>query len=864
MTARVRSVCALILYVSLGAIIVSIPFVTPQSSWLPRADEAGTLLATLLTAQAAIAALTLAVTLFVMQGVSVRRDADDRMYREYVRQSRVRGIFRSSISAVGITGIVFLAQEFISRVEMAECIVPGLGNLTLVAALAFFANLVFSGILFEQALRLAHPERWLTLRRNVNERDVREAVQAFLSRNRRAAVSLETNRPDVSVILPDPGEGSADEAIRALIDDALRAMAESRFREFRQSLESIKGLITYAMDEIEDEGLPWRLPGSQPEWPPLKELSRYLYSFREAVIHEGNSECVTGLLGLNYWMMSTGVRRRVGDLFTAGLEGYRSNYQIASRSPGEEFREDFSDRVWVNTPSSITGEESEEMFPYAQEMIRLQGRLLSDAMHNDKPGDFERMHRRCEAALRLNPEDWESSSWSSVEMVERWGRLGQEYRIMLMGLAGRAINLAKSDRLADLARYLEVGRAVHDRGDRLADDISQALVRDDSFGAKQWLEWEWEGVEPGKAKIMRPEQYPLSFFVVRLMELSSNTMPALDLRGSANRVLGCFETNAERLLPFVAEEPTGTKEERRVWAAGALRASVQADETAEEDRIVSSSLSPERVSLFKSAVHASAFAINSVEQLFDQAGAFLYLPSDTNAGPEERRYPPKALFAELPAGSPQNDVLHKGDRIGRHLAEEIRIQLCEALDGSPEISVPLDTPEELLYAFEMAKNELDPSVEVAAVLAGNWMRMESALNSEKPEGYVPAWQLPDAARDAELGRYLDQTLLRGPRDGELRLYLVEPRSWGSFVRTKYQGDQDLRIEVNTISAERARELLTENPNPFSSEPNETSKLRKLQTLVELEVYARVEFRVKDPSRARRVVQSGVSTAPAPQ
>ena len=58
-----------------------------------------TFLGALLGAQAAIAALTLAVTLFVMQGVSTRRDVDDRVYAEYFRRSWVRPIFWCSMGA---------------------------------------------------------------------------------------------------------------------------------------------------------------------------------------------------------------------------------------------------------------------------------------------------------------------------------------------------------------------------------------------------------------------------------------------------------------------------------------------------------------------------------------------------------------------------------------------------------------------------------------------------------------------------------------------------------------------------------------------------------------------------------------------
>ena len=778
-TAAITLVALVALFVVLAAI--------PPIGWLPKASEAVTLLGTLLTAQSAIAALTLAVTLFVMQGVGSRGDVDDRMYRAYVRRSWVGYIFWISIIAVGVTGTTLLAEGFISGAGAVVGYAPGLPNLTLFAVAAFLANLLLAGVLFQRAIHLAHPAQWRTLRWDVNERDVREAVHGFLGRRQRALSALESNEPGLSSVFPGPDEGSADEAIRALLDDALRAMAESRQREFTRSLNSIKELISYAMDEIEHEGIPWRVPGGQPGWPPLRQLSRNLYSFREDVIRDGNREYLFELLGLDYWAMSTGVRRRCGDLFAAGLEGYRRNYQIASRIAGDEIREILRDRVWISAPWMIKGEESEEVFPYALEMVRLQGQLLSDAMHNDKPDDFERLHKEFAFPLRLIRGDWESRSWSPLETVELSGRLEQDYRIVLMGLAGRAINLAESSRIADPARYLEVGREAHSRSDRLADDTAQALVRDDIFGATQWSEWESEGAEPAKAQIISPEQYPLTFFVVRIMELSSNTMPAPNLHGSANRVLGWFGTNAARLLPFVSEGPTATKEERRVWAADALRASVQLDETAEEDRIISSNLSPERVSIFKSDVYASAFAASSVEQLFDQAGAFLYISFDTNAGPEERGFlslEPKGFLAELPGGSPVYYGSPGGDRWGRGLAEDIMNQLCKSLDDSPGISLPLDTPEELLLAFEMAKNELDPSDEVVAVLAGNWTKMEIALNVERPEGYLPAWQIPDADRGAELGRYHGHTLLRGPRDGELRLYLVEPRSWGCFVRAQ--------------------------------------------------------------------------------
>ena len=73
------------------------------------------------------------------------------------------------------------------------------------------------------------------------------------------------------------------------------------------------------------------------------------------------------------------------------------------------------------------------------------------------------------------------------------------------------------------------------------------------------------------------------------------------------------------------------------------------------------------------------------------------------------------------------------------------------------------------------------------------------------------------------------------------------------ARTKLSTIKVWHININTISTDRARELLIENPNYFASEPDDESKLRKLQTYLELLIGARTEFRVTNPSRARVIL-----------
>ena len=861
--ARIRSVAVLLALVILGAGVVAIPFVTRAWGWVPQTGQVRILLATLLTAQAAIAALTLAVTQFTMQGVSARRDANDQMYNEYVRQSWVKPIFWGSIIAVAVAGLVFVALEFFGEAEKAAVVVPGFGNLILVSVISFAVSLAFPVLLFEKALLLLLPERWSTIRRTVNVRGVLRAVEVFLGRHRRVVASLDAKEPDLSAKFPEQDEGLADEAIRGLLGDARRAMGEHGLREFTRSLDSIKDLISCAMDRIESSGFVWSSPGGQPEWPPMRGLRRNLYSFREDVIREGNREYVFELLGLDYWLLSTGARRRCGELFTSGLESYRSNCQIAHRLADSEIQGILRDRVWLNSPWAITKGQLAHMFPYAIELVRYQERMLSDALNWGQPGEYDALHKSFKTFLRLSRWDWDRRDGESFSNA-----LEQFYRVVLMGVSGRAITLAEVCRIDGLDSYLAEPRRIFGEVTLLADDIAEALRLEDGYQGTQWSEWEWEGAEPGIVQRLSPERYPLTFFAVRLMELSSDEMPAIDLHGTANQILSWFESNADRLLPFVTDEPGATREKRSEWAAEALAVAVTTDEAAEEYRIINSKLSIEKVAAFKSGVNETAHGADSIQKLFKRCGTLLCLTGDTDAIPEERGFielVPKAPFADMPAGAPISYESLQGDQWGRGLADDVMRLLCEALDEAPMLTAHLDTPQELFNAFDRAKRDLGPVGELVAVLAGNWIDVEVALGAGEHEGFVPAWQIPDADPLAEWGEYRGYTFLRGSRDGKRRMYLVEPGSWGCFVCARYEREQDFRIDIKPLTSEQARELLAENPNHFPDEPEYENKLRKLQTYVELAICHRIEFRVKNSSQARRVLlHESTSDSPTSQ
>ena len=819
--------------------------VTPPFSWLPAPKEARDLLGTLLAGQAAIAALTLAVTIFVMQGASARSDTDDRVYQEYIRLSRVRRVFVGSLFAVFITGAIFLAESVGGAIEGVASDTPRLRNLVLLAPFAFIANLLLPAYLFENAIALSRPQHWWTIKLDVNKRDVRKAVGMFIRRHRRAAAGGS----------PGEAEGSADEAIRALLDEARVAMAERRQREFTASLGTIKELLGYAMEEISREGIRWEAPGTQPNWPPLKELDSNLYSFRKEILRQADRDYVVQLVNLDYWLLDNSIRRDCGEMFTVALNGFQWNYEITTGMDDSLLRLTYPDQLWGLARAMFFDASPNKAYPYIVQLVRHQVRLLHDALHADRPTDYERLHREFEAMLRHISRDWETAQPSVRETEGLYELLRQEYRIALLGLGGHAVYLAESGSLADPSRYIDAVRAQYAWPQQLADDIQQVLAHRDSWNETQWSFWEMEDAKSGEVQSINPDKFPLKSFGVRMVELSTEPMLTLNMHGRAKQVLDRFEANPAQLEPYVRTTPPLVFAEQLELATEALRAAVHADEVAEDLNIISWELSKDRASAFESEIYEAAFSESAVSKLFERAGAIINPPGDVEGGPDVRHvygFVPKGFFSKVPEHFGTHYAPVRGTDWGRSISNDLVLQFTESLAGALRVTATLDTLEGLLLAIEQAARDLNPAGEILILLQGNWRDILVELIVKEPEGFTTPRQISASEYVGEWGRYQGNPIVLDLSQDERHLYVVDLAAWGSLVRAEVEPQKYIVVSVKPVSFERARELLDNNPSHFAAEPDEPSKLRKLQTRVEIDVRVRVGFSVADPSRARRI------------
>ncbi|MXZ89934.1 MAG: hypothetical protein F4W95_00505 [Chloroflexi bacterium] len=813
-------------------------------------------LGALLGAQSAVAALTLAVMLFVMQAVSARRDVDDRVYAEYVRRSWVKPIFWCSIGAVAFTGSVLTVERTVADAGATLHGVPGISNLAILAVVAFTLSLVAPVELFRRALKLTEPEHWQTLRLDVNKREVREAVTAFLGRLQRAVDAHENNEADLSILFPDAGERSADQAVRALLDDARRAMDERRHGELVRSLHSIETLVAYAMDEIEEAGVRWETLGRDAQWPPLWELNSALDSYREEVIRAGNRDYLQQLWGLDYWFVSTGLRRSCRGLAVFGLSGYRKNYQISTRLGNHDFHEAIRDRFLMNLDGFTFEHRPEALTTFMEDVIRHQGNVLYDALRLGATNEYLWLHREFDSILSTTLERWDRDRdvWSLSTESELSAYLRQQYRIAIMGLAGKAVISSRSGDLADPTPYLDAARAMYDGSEGLDGDVSVAMEVERPISFHQWWDWDTPYHLSARSGSLLLERYPLTCFAVLLMERAEDPTLNLNLHGRSQSVLRWFSDNAEDLEPFVRDTLGVSPQERRDSATEILQRAVRADEIQEDLKIISREISDKRIQDCEESVLRGMQMASSVYKMFEQAGASVRLVEGVIDLPEfgRQQWQGKGFFVDPADGDMMGYATVDGQDWGRSIPKGVIGLLCEELDNSMAMTADLDSVGALCSAVDMAIDDLGTDRDVVIIVAGEWDYI-MLLDASTTAGYESFWQLTDADSMVDVGRYRGYPILRGPADGERRLYVIDLSTWGTMVRVPFEGGEDLLFDVKPVTAEWAQELLASNPDVYPEKPDDESKIRKLQTFVDMKAVIRVGFRNTDPTRARRIV-----------
>lgn len=279
---------------------------------------------------------------------------------------------------------------------------------------------------------------------------------------------------------------------------------------------------------------------------------------------------------------------------------------------------------------------------------------------------------------------------------------------------------------------------------------------------------------------------------------------------------------------------------------------VRLNEKQQLHEIAAKPIDSDRWAQFLADLSAARMEGATIEAVFRQAAAVTHVPADSPDAPQKERIGPYLPF-KGPFTATQNWMPYDARDFGVPLAADVGQRLLKELESAPEnkLGASAAEPASVIDAIRDAARELGDNVVV--LLVGDWADLLIALTVQQVSGWQDRWLLKDMPAPLFLRGSLDKNPVIQIASERREIFVVDPASWGSLIRAGAgNSGEELQVDIKTIDEERARELLRENPDLFKDEGDEDERILALMNRVELEIWQRVDFIVKDPTRARRI------------
>lgn len=225
--------------VALVGVGLALPILLPPLAALPS-DQAtiNSIVGTVLQAQAAMMALSLAVLAFVVGGVQRREDLDDPLYEWFLSRAGVRPVFAFTVAlTLGTGAAYFLARIWDSGATPNLILFAG-GSLGL-------GVLIIIGFAL-WALRVLRPSKYRTYKRDSTIARARDAARDYTVR--RTAGEADH---DIVLFLPSNTQANANRALQRRFDDTLHAMRSGNTVNVQEEIETIRLTSGSVLREID-------------------------------------------------------------------------------------------------------------------------------------------------------------------------------------------------------------------------------------------------------------------------------------------------------------------------------------------------------------------------------------------------------------------------------------------------------------------------------------------------------------------------------------------------------------------------------------------------------------------------------------
>lgn len=839
--------------VAAAAMAIGICLSIHASPWSALPEEPARVIAPLAQVQGAIAAISLAVLVLIVEAVQRREDIVDATYEVFIREAFVRPVIASVLISTLGTAVAFILVRTPSFDDERNLALFAMIS----AAITIFAILSFT----LRALAVLRPSQYREFKRKAYLEQIKIGVDAQIKH-----INEIVANPTASIVPSSDTEMKAEQAMLQILGDVAVAIKLTRPDRIEEDIATIKSAFDYAAKMISDSNYN-DMPRDRSQTfglPLFASASRYLPSLWQASYASRSHENVRYVYRLHLHIAHLARDGIIDGLKETVVTNAMLSYQAGSGWPegvaqGVRFAWGVvENHVWLpmllhdaqplSQADTVLLRTVVESFQDSAALMVRDGNIVA----------FEQIT----AQISDLHDSLERNRYGDGEFDYKINRpindLFHDVRLALAALAGRAI-------LSQKGGYTNNARAfvnrVHEilQKDRGAgeESLERLFSARESMLAQRWLWWDDrnDGSSLSRVRTVYPLQCPVLYFLTALL------LDGPDAR--LPQALGSAHLDGEGVLERhwasmcdVAGIRSDMQETEKERIIGFIEAAKSADEHRRQDRIIMTPISETRVSQYVQEVlrtYKQTESSSALTSVFGGAGQAQVLPADDSDAPAESslRWPRafKGAFMRT------IETHYVADPSATRVMEKIETRRCQMMINLIGDRVGLTE------AIPIAGNEL--FTEISHVLAdlqpqfplflitgrgtddlGRQLH-RAQLNIKRPPSIALEQVPPDIEEALRAGKMMVRQHM-----GEPALYIIDVARWG-LLRQAPIGDDPLRVEVRAISAERAGELLDTGRIDAGS-LNREEAIRELQLQVEVEVTQRVDFVVEDPSAAVRI------------
>ena len=821
----------------------------PSVSWPNAAGVVGPLV----QVQGAIAAISLAVMVLIVEAVERREDIADATYDVFLQKAHVRRVISGVLVLTLGTAIAFVLTQIPSFQDQ--------GNLVIFATVSIVLTVPAILYFILRALVVLRPSQYRKYKHEAYFEQIQIGVTAQIEHINAVAANSTVS------IRPSPAIGTeAEQIILERLGDVATASEFTRPERIREDIATIRSALEYTAMALKSSNYNdlSKDRGQVIELPVFASTSLHFPSFWQSSYASRIYENVRSIYQVHLHIAHLSRDGSINDLKEIVVANAISSYQTGIGWPeGVAHGVGLAwgvvrNHIWLPVLLHDAHPLSQADTALLRTVVEGFQDSAASMVRDGNIAAFEQITAQISDLHDTLGHNRYGDGRFDYKINQPIEDMFHDVRLALAALAGLAILSQKGGYINNARVFVNRVHEVLQEHQGAGESLERLLSADGSTLTQRWSWWDdrYDGSSLPRFRIVHPLQHPVLYFI------TASLIDGPDAR--LPRSLGSIHLEGADTLKrhwAIICDVAGIREDKRETEKARILAIIEeksSDEHQRQDRIIATPIGEAYVRQYAQEVlqaykQTEISSGSTIAKMFGGAGQMQALSVDDSDVPIESSLRLRGAFKG--AFMRISEIHYMAHPSATQIVEEIEAARCQMMinlikdqtDSMRAISIVQD---KLFTEISRALADLQPQFPLLLITGHGtdnlWRRLHRARSSIKqPTSTVLGRIPPDIEEALRAGE-----IMVHQRISEPALYIIDVARWG-LLRQAPIGDDPLRVEVCAISAERAGELLDTGHVRAGGLTREEA-IRALQLQVEVEVTQRVDFVVEDPSAAVRI------------